>query len=63
MPKFASSRICTSQPGRNRRGEERGQTSHWAASLGSRGRGVMLITGTFSASPDLVLGKHDHWQE
>ena len=60
MPKFASSRMCTSQTGRNE-GEWRvGGHGHWAASLGSRGRGIILIIGTFSAPPGLVLGKHDH---
>lgn len=60
MPKFALSRMCPSQTGRNE-GEWRvGGHGHWAASLGSRGRGITLIIGTFSASPALVLGKHDH---
>lgn len=57
MPKFASSRMCTSQTGRNE-GEWRvGGHGHWAASLGSRGRGIILIIGTFSASPGLVLAR------
>lgn len=60
MPKFASSRMCPSQIGRNE-GEWRvAGHGHWAASLRSRGRGIILIIGIFSASPALVLGKHDH---
>lgn len=42
------------------KGSGEGGHGHWAASLGKQRKGITLIIGTFSASPALVLGKHDH---